>query len=873
MQTDNNFQSMPIFVRFPALMAVVLATLLVGCSDKAAENAEKYDSYVDSARTYSTQGQYRAAMIEGTNAIQLVPERLEAYQIMARIYLELGQSREAVKMLNQITAPDEATRLILFEANLDTGKLRSAEEIQAQLNEPNSTKALSLRARLAATRGDSEKAKALYQQAVAQAPADLEILLDFARLKLGQGQVDEAIADLKQVAADTALRAESLYLQAAAAAEQRKMEDAESLLNEAIAALPATDIITPLRFTILSALKDNLTAQGKVDEAMIYEGLLQEALPGAGQSTLLLEEAYAAIQEGDLETARSSINEAVEVSPRSSRATTLLATVDFLEGNSESAVALLDEIIDPETSSATELQIYAVSQLRLGNAETVIERLGKDVDNMTDSKLISLYGVALQLTGKDQEAKEYFKKAVENEPDNGRLHIPLAQQYANGGQAEEALTELRRAFEKSPNDVTVQRLFIGQLLGTGATEEADDLVKGLEASYPESQETQFIVGNYYLRQQKIEQAEKVLNKVLSLGEAPAARQQLANIMMSRQDYSGAEAQFRKLIEVAPNSRDAYRGLVTSLELNGKRDAVVPELEKILSKNASNIGVLTLSEYYGRNGRLKEAVAAFDRFQGELSPEARRLSESLTLAKSRELLSADDVVGARALINEALTEQPESERLLVSLIDLNIRDGKFADAKAEIDRLASFSEAPAIGVMKGDLAAAQENFETAISEYLAVFSKTPNDQVGFKVLAAMQSGGKPASEIVSFLDDWVEAGSSIAALMARAGYYLETDDTEKAKQDYLAVLETDPNNVAAHNNLAWTYGEASAAEALAASKKAYDLASNNAQIMDTYGWFLHVNGKTAEALPILEKALELAPNDEEIQGHYREASGG
>lgn len=859
--------------RFSAIFGLLaLVFAITACSDDEAEAAAKYDAYVLSAQAYVSQGQFQAALIEASNAIQLSTDHQKAYQIMARIYLQLGQPREAGEMLGQIQDPEEATLLLLAESNLDAGKLRSAGDVLDRLSTPDANQALRLSARQAASQGDHASARELFAQVLANSPNDSAATLGLARIHLGLGELVEAKALLAQNFSEPSIQAESLYLRSAIAGRQNELDSAEVFLNEAISSLPSTDIITPLKYSILVSMKDVLMAQGKSEEAMIFAGLLTEALPGAQQTTNLLQSALESIESGDLDSARSTLAEAREIAPASPRAATLLATVDFLEGNNEAAALQLEQLIDAETSTHTELQIYAVTQLRLGNAEKVIERLGKDIDSIDNAKLVALYGVALNEVNEFDRAQDYFKKAIEIDPTDGRLHLAIAQIQLAKEAYTEALAELQLALEKSPNDPVVQRILIGLYLKLEMNDKADKLVSGLDASYPNSIDTQLLVGAYYLRLPGGELAEEKFKQVLKLGESLVARNQLARIYMETKRFTAAEEQYRKIIGLSPDEVDPYKGFITALELTERKEIVVDELNKMFDESRSNTAVLVLSEYLGRNGRLEQATEVFSQYDGDFTDEAIRLFESLTLASSRDLISKDKISDARDLLKRSIEKFAASERLLAALVTLDIKDQKYAAAATDIEQLRAVSSRPIVEILAGDLASAEGKFSVAKDTYMGVWRETGGDQLGFKVFRALELANSEKNEIDEFFALWLErAENANAVLMMRAGYALGIEDRQAAQADYRLVLESDPENVAAQNNLAWAYGEAEPEKALLAGKRAYELASDNPQILDTYGWFLFKNGRGSEGVIILKKATEMAPDDLEIRAHYETAS--
>ena len=88
----------------------------------------------------------------------------------------------------------------------------------------------------------------------------------------------------------------------------------------------------------------------------------------------------------------------------------------------------------------------------------------------------------------------------------------------------------------------------------------------------------------------------------------------------------------------------------------------------------------------------------------------------------------------------------------------------------------------------------------------------------------------------------------------------------AANHYEQVISRQPNNVAALNNLAWLLRENDSTRAMELAGRARDLAPDNAAVLDTYGWILHLSGNHSEAKKVLRKALQLAPDNVEIKAH-------
>ena len=88
----------------------------------------------------------------------------------------------------------------------------------------------------------------------------------------------------------------------------------------------------------------------------------------------------------------------------------------------------------------------------------------------------------------------------------------------------------------------------------------------------------------------------------------------------------------------------------------------------------------------------------------------------------------------------------------------------------------------------------------------------------------------------------------------------TATTRRRRRYFRAALEIEPDNVRVLNNLAWALAELKDAKALGYAERAYRLAPNSPEVVNTYGWVLVQRGDTGRGLELLRKAVDLAPAD-------------
>ena len=91
-------------------LALLLLIGLVACNqgNEDDSNMLQANAYLDVAKIYRNQGQFRAGIIEAQNALQTFPEHKEAQRFVSQLYMELGDHQTALEMLERLIAESPA---------------------------------------------------------------------------------------------------------------------------------------------------------------------------------------------------------------------------------------------------------------------------------------------------------------------------------------------------------------------------------------------------------------------------------------------------------------------------------------------------------------------------------------------------------------------------------------------------------------------------------------------------------------------------------------------------------------------------------------------------------------------------------------------
>jgi putative PEP-CTERM system TPR-repeat lipoprotein len=231
------------------------------------------------------------------------------------------------------------------------------------------------------------------------------------------------------------------------------------------------------------------------------------------------------------------------------------------------------------------------------------------------------------------------------------------------------------------------------------------------------------------------------------------------------------------------------------------------------------------------------------------------------------VAANDVPGATASLKKALALNPNDVEALAGLGRLEADAGRYADAITIAQQIQTRAPNEPIGfLLEGDMRIAQKQFLQAVIVYERAFAIRPTSGSAIKVHAAQSMAGN-ATQADAKLVAWMNNHpDDFAVPLYWAEELAKRGKTKQAIEQYLSVLDKDPRNVVALNNLANIYQQESDPRALNVAEEAFKLSPESPAIVDTLGWILVGQGQTTRGLELLQKAAGKAPNNAEIQYH-------
>lgn len=874
------------------ILPVMLA--LGGCAPKLGP-----DEALARAGELVAAGEFGEARIVLKNLLVEHPDTAEARARLAQIALANGDVEGADAELRETAGAALAlpsVQLARLRTDLALGR---ADAVLAALETPGQLSARDvalLRAVALRATGRAADGLAPLRAASQQAPADQELSVEIASALLAIGNPGLAERELDAFIERVPAAADALVTRADLRLRQGAVERARA---DAVAALDAAPASWPpvARHGALLLLCDAALAQGRIDDARERVADLERSFPGSAGAQLVL--ARIAGLEGRDGDAIDILQRLLAVLPANPRVQFLLVESFVRTGNLARATEVLERRIAAAPADADARRLLA--RLRLGQSrpDEVVNLLGEN-DNSDDAtrdreseNLLTMARLARQ------QASATIAQATArlvDQPGDPGIVAQLAGAYLQNGDPGKALETLTAV----PAALATTAGFpvrIGALLALANERDLNALLREVDGrSVPVA--GLIAAADAAQRAGRMDVAARLVRRGGELAPDDADVQlRQANIAFVERRFDDATAILQRIAARDAKAMAAPLALARVAEAQGDVAAARSALvAAIASQPAALEPALTLAALELRNTRPEAARAVLDaliakaprdgraaRAAGALLFNARRYEEARTqfrVAIDQDATSAEDwfnlgraqfaledFAAAGESWARAATLQPDSVAAHVGAVRVALRLGNVAKASQLAQALSvELPDNPVAWLLMGETATARGAYADSSRAFSRAFSLRATAAAAVGDYRARALGGLARPE--QPLENWLaREPTDIAARRLLADHLIRDNRNEAAATQLSTLLQRQPNDVAALNNLAWLLAGKDSTAAERYARRAYAIAPQNAAVSDTLGWVLIQAGQFAEAAAVLGKAVELQPADAAIRYHH------
>ncbi|MGB7404652.1 MAG: XrtA/PEP-CTERM system TPR-repeat protein PrsT [Pacificimonas sp.] len=887
-------------VRGVAVAALGAMLPLAATPAFADAETESEDNYLKGFQSFQS-GDFRTARVHLLNALKDDPDNGLARVLQARVALELGGGVQAQTELERAVRAGidgQKVRHLRAHAQILQNNVAEASDLLDPATIPPQFEAYAsrLRGNIAFRNREFQEAEREFNRALALAPKDPATVNAVARFLGAIGEHEQGQQLVQGILRDRPGHVKTLIVMADMTRNAEGLEEALPYLNTAIE-VDRNNVEALLeRAATLGDLRKEKEA--RADIARVNQ--LVDKHPLA-----LYLEAVLETRNGRGDNARTLMTQTRGLLNDFAPALMLQGLLALDGGNVQQANEYLGQLVGKIPNSVTARKLYATAQLEKGDSTGAFQTVKPIIDaDAADARVFAIAGAARARAGMVTEAQEYLQKAEELSGDSS-VKNQLAMTQLLQGQTDLAEDTISGILKSDQNSLAALMMKSLIELREGDFRQALRTSTQIAKAHPELPMGYNLRGGAFLGLGERDKAEAAFRAALKRKpDYPEARRNLAQLLIAKGDARAAKSELRKVVQDNP---DDVRALSTLGELAGIEGDLQEQLEWLqqaatadrtnsrprielanayLASNDTNQAsneasallrdfpedanaMLAAARIYEATGRQSQLVSLFDRM---VAAEPDRLLPRILLGRA---LQADDRVNdARNTFQRALTITADNTvPAYLELIALEARNGRVDQAREWAIRLRN--QEPDSNISENALGRAYlvaDKPQDALAAFAAA-RKKQFDLGTARGLAESYVALNRRSDAIDVLQAYqADNKTDPGALASIAELQLESGDYRKAVANYEALRKVVGNrDPLILNNLAWAYLQLDDPRAVPVARMAYNFASKNPSIVDTYGWvLLKKGGDKEQALKLLKRASDTLPRNAEIRYHLAEA---
>lgn len=876
------------------LIASLALAILFGVGLTACGNGQDVQALISEAKAYQKKGETKAAIIQLKNVLQKSPDTTEARSLLGAIYYETGDVRSAEKEIRK------ALDLGASQENLlpTLGKVLLVErQFQKVLDEVRQPAGAKPDARFLAVRGDAylalgkvAEARESFDLALKEKPDFGDALVGAAKLALAGQDVDGALKLIEQATTKNPANSEAWLFKG-------DLLRAKGQINDALAAYTKAIEIKPANISGYIAIAHLQISAGKFDAARAE----LDAARKHDHNALLIPYTQALLEfkQGKNAAALESIQQVLRVAPDHMPSVLLAGAVEYALGSTQQAEQHLKKFLERAPGHPYASQLLVATFLKNGETGLAVKALTPLLNNGEKNvQLLRLAGETYMQTRDYSKATEYFEKASALAPNVAGIRTALGMSRLAQGENARGIAELELATTLDSQPTQAGILLVMTHMRLKEFDKALAAVTKLEKSQPDNPLVQNLKGGVYLALQKTAEARSCFQKALALQPSyfPAVAN-LAQMDIRDKKPDVAKKRLEAFLEIDKKNVQAMTALAGLALSEGRKEDATTWLERASNVKPDDLKpALVLIAHYLRTGEKQKALTLAQKLQAgspdnpdvlDMLAQTQLVNNDTTsaLQSYKKLISLapdsalaqfriaaiyigmNDPDSAEKALRIALSLQPEYLDAQVMLATVIAHKGDHGQALKIARQLQKQPRSSDTGyVLEGDILMSQKKPELAMAAYEHAFAIKKSGLVLIKLHEAQIRIGKD-KDGEARLTQWLAGHpGDTSTRMYLATVYFTAQKSKQAIEQYQAVLQADPKNAGALNNLALLYQKGKDPRALQFAEKAYSIVPDNAAVLDTLGWLLVEQGNSSRGLPLLQKASSLASGLPDIRYH-------
>jgi tetratricopeptide (TPR) repeat protein len=728
------------------------------------------DAHWGLANAYEGLQRYQEAFDEMRQTAELDPNNLDVRVKLGNFYLVGAKQSpsaigEAERLAKEVLEkdPNHIEGHILMASVLfaqDKKQQALAELNHAVELDPKRVESYLSLARYYVQTNDIPGAEAVYQRAIAVSGGSAQAHYEYGKFLVGAQRIGQAEGEFLQAVQAEPQNRDAQFILASFYFVNKQFDKAEA----AYKALAELDKDKPEGRSVLG---DFYSSVGRLDEAIaIYKEVLAKS-PDYTQAHYRLAEIM--LNRSDLASAKNEVETVLKGDAKDRQALILRARIGMQAGQTSDlkvAIEDLKEVLRQEPNSRAGLFFMAEANFRLGQIDQARAFASDLTRNYPDYLPAKLMEVQINLAGGDaksamQTAAALKDRLAKTAPDRDTSPQLLAELkaktlIAHGSAAlqmrdtKTARADFLAAHDIAPNspDIDVDLAMVS--LAEGKADEAIGFFNNALAIDGAHFNALRGLTNVYAAQKKTAEAHARIDQAIAAQPNNASLHFLkGRIYGFEMNAQGAEAEFRRAVEIDGNYLAAYSALAALFVNTNQQQRAIEEYQRIVQRQPDNPAVYTLIGMLEMN--LNNIDGAIDNYRKALSIDPNATFAANNLAWLYAIHGKGNLDEAVRLAQSAVQANPEVSSFVDTLGWVYYKKGLYGPATEQLRKAVNVDETAArrnngtpsptyhyhLGAAlaaKGEKAAARREIESALK--LSEKTSFPEADEARKALATL-----------------------------------------------------------------------------------------------------------------------------------------
>ena len=868
-----------------SLRIAVSAALLSACIAACSEGPKQ--DHMANAQQYLAEQNYRAAVIELKNVLQENTDNAQARWLLATIYLDFGDLTAAEQELRRAqelgwTGDDVVPTLARVLSQQGRHEDVLALDVSGLAPVP-AGRLWAWQALSALAAGNPQHAGVFMASAEQAAGDDVSVRLAGAQLQASQGNLSEGLEDVQGILDVQPDYGPAWRLKGDIALQRGELDTAREAYNRAVD-LNIDNAADRFKLALIHLQMGNLEEAEKQAQAIL------EARPKNLGANYIV--GIVRFSEQRYVEAIAALSIAEPLSKQFPVIPYYLGSAHLQERSMEQAAVAARRFHNASPDNAAGRKLLALILLqtdREGEARQLLEPVL--YWNPDDVQALNMTAASMIREGEPEQAVALLSRVAELQPDSAEAQIRLGTSLLGLGQDEAGASHILSALELDPGLEEALVILVINHIQNARYDEAIEAAESYQSRNPSAPVASNLLARTYLAAGREEEARTTFEKTLSLSPGDlVANQSLAQMAERRGDPDSARKRYENVLQYDKNSLPALMELARLAEDANRPEAMLGYLERALESHPKALDPrVSMARYYLYQNRPSEAESVLQ----DLDETQRELPQVLELQARVQLATKKYDAASQTLMQLGQTAPPSTYRLYlmaiaaegegdrsraktylervialdenhfqshILLAKISLADDSEADFKRHLAKLEELAPGATEVLLLQAGAARRRGDQAAALAYLErAYEANPSTRT-VTALTAYGATTGDTDKALSAVREWLERNpEDVQARMALAELLYTSDRRGEALAQWEAVLDLNPQNTTALNNLAWALREEEPGKALQYAARASELSPESPNALDTLAVVQYHNQQYHQASRTINRALAASPD--------------